>query len=949
MMERMRRHGLWRLVALPVILGLFSLGCQNLQEWGASPSAGPADRLFDYRQTELDNGMTVLTLEDFSCPIVAVQVWYHVGSKDERPDRQGYAHMFEHMMFKGTDRVGDDEHFKLINRVGGTLNAGTYFDWTFFYETLPADQVELALWLEAERMNFLRIDQQAFDTERNVVEEELRMYENRPYGTLMKKLLPGLFEVHPYRWPPIGNLAHLRATSVGDLRAFWRRYYVPDNAVLVIVGAISHENAQALAERYFGWVPSQGEPPRVTVREPAWEEPRTIVIDDENAPAGLVSRVWRTVPRGHADEVRLDLLAEILGGGKSSRLYRDLVADKQWAVEAQASTWNLQQDGLFFVDITQAEGTDPNAIAAAVTEQVDVLRERPITEDELTKARNQMLKGVVTQNLSIDSKARLLGSTTIDTGDPSKVNALLDEIRAVTLKDLRAVARRYLSPQRCTTFVVLPNKQGMQAGSKDDETAAVTAQPEASPPPPGRPGVERPEDWPAEPPMGPLVSQTPMPRYERFEHANGLRVLVVPNHEVPFVTVMLGLLDGAWSEAKPGTANLAMQMLTRGTTEHNEADLARLLDENAISLYGSASMDAATVRADCLTDSLDLAVELLAEVALQPTFAEEEFEKLRLQELTGLAIQQADPRYLADKVYREALYGRHPYARTVSGEPEDVRALAADDLRSWWAQAARPGRAVLIFAGDIKPARARELTDRYLGHWPAAARDERPRLPEPPTIDQRRILLVDMPGSAQCQIRVGCRSITRQDQPDYFISRVVSNYFGGTFDSRLNKSIRVEKGLTYGARGGYAAHRFAGEFTISTFTKTEAVVEAVGAIFDELDRLLAEPPAPDELADTKSYFLGSFVRNRETPQAVANDLWLIESHSLKPDYLQTLLAEIAKTEAGDCRALVQETLDPGQMIVVVTGDAAKIRPALEEIAPVTVVQPPQPESGDPPR
>jgi len=914
----------------------------------SSAATGP---LFDYRKTELDNGLQVITLEDFSCPIVAVQLWYHVGSKDERPDRQGYAHMFEHMMFKGTDRVADDAHFKLINRVGGTLNAGTYFDWTFFYETVPADQVELALWLEAERMNFLRIDQEAFDTERKVVEEELRMGENRPYGTLMKKLLPAMFSVHPYRWPPIGNLAHLRATSVADLRSFWQRYYVPNNAVLVLVGAIPHDRALALAEEYFGWVPKQPAPPRVTVREPRWYQAKTKIIDDENAPAGLVSRVWRTVPRGHPDEVPLDLLAEVLGGGKSSRLYRELVADKQWAVEAQASTWNLEQDGLFFVDITQADRTDPNAIVASITRQVERLRTEPIDPAELTKARNRTLKAIVTQNLSVDSKARLLGSTTIETGDTEKVNAVLDEVRSVTVEELQAVARKYLSDEHCMTFIVLPNKKGMAAATKDDESAQVTAPKEINPPPPGRIGVKRPEDWPAEPPIGPLTPQTPMPKFTRLERDNGLTVLVVPNHEVPFVTVMLGLLDGAWSETKPGTANLAMQMLTRGTARHSEAELARILDENAISLSGAASMDTAAVQADCLTESLDLAMELLAEVVTEPTFVPEEFEKLQQQELTALAIQQADPRYQVTKVYRQALYGEHPYARTVSGEPEDVQALTVEDLRAWWASAMQPNKAVLIFAGDIEADRAVGLTDRYLGRWRKtdadAGRPEPPVLPEPPTIDRRRILLVDMPGSAQCQVRVGCRSITRHDQPDYFISRVVTNYFGGSFESRLNRRIRVEKGLTYGARGSYIARRFDGELTISTFTRTDAVAETVRTIFEELDRLLNEPPTDEELNDTKSYFLGSFVRSRETPQAVADDLWLIESNGLEPDYLRKLLERIAATTAQDCQALARRTIDPDRMIVVVTGDAAKIRPALEQIAPVTVITPATPAQPQP--
>ncbi|MBN1817242.1 MAG: insulinase family protein [Sedimentisphaerales bacterium] len=928
-----------RWIVLPIFLSFFLTSCENLLNTPSRSPSSAQDRLFDYQKIELENGLQVITMEDFSTPIVAVQVWYQVGSKDEQPDRQGYAHMFEHMMFKGTDRVGDEEHSKLINKVGGSLNAGTYFDWTFYYETVPVDQLELALWLEAERMNYLRIDQEAFDTERKVVEEELRMGENRPYGTLYKKVMAAMYKTHPYRWTPIGNLAHLRATSVPDLRNFWTRYYVPNNAVLVITGAVSHKHAQQMAKKYFGWVPSLPEPPRIAVREPKWDGAERIVIKDENAPAAMVDMVWRTVPTGHEDEIPLSLLSEILGGGDSSRLYRDLVADKQWAVSASASTWNLQQDGLFFADAVMADTGDANAIVEILWDHIDRLQKTGVSAEELKKARNQMLKSAVTQNLSIDSKARLLGSTTVETGDTDNVNKLIDRIRSIRREDLQMLAGKYLGKDRVKIFIIEQNKGGMAASVKDDESALITAAPETNPPAPGRPGIARPKDFPAEAPMGKLVSEAPMPKFSRHTMSNGLKVLIVPNHEVPFVTVMLGSRNGAWTEDKPGTANLAMQMLKRGTQKHTEAQLARILDENAISLSGSAAMDTSAVQANCLTDSLDLTMELLAEIVKTPTFNADEFEKLRTQELTGLAIELENPSYLAGKYYRERLYGNHPYARTVAGEIEQVKALTTEDLQQWWAVSLRPEKAALIFAGDITESRALQLAQTHLASWRAPKPPKTISLPALPEPQERTICIVDTPGAAQCQIRVGQRSITRHRQPEYFISRVVTNYFGAGFESRLMQTIRIKKGLTYGARGAYVANHFDGEFTISTFTKNEAVAEAVRTIFEEIDRLGAEPPSEEELNNTKSYFLGSFVLNRETPQAVAEDLWLIESQDLQKDYLERLLKTISETTQKDCVEFVKETLAPERMIVVVTGDAARIKADLETIAPVTVIEP----------
>ena len=896
-----------------------------------------AKPLFDYRQIELDNGLRVVTLEDFSCPIVAVQVWYHVGSKNEQPDRQGFAHMFEHMMFKGTDRVGPSDHFDFIQRVGGTNNAYTSFDTTVYLQTLPVNQLELALWLEAERMNFLKIDQDAFDTERNVVEEELRMRENRPYGTLSKKTFAKLFNIHPYKWTPIGKLEHLRSAGTAELRDFWTQNYVPNNAHLIIVGAVRHAEAQALAKRYFGWIPRWTEPKRVQVREPRQTAPAELVIEDENAPAGLVQVIWRTVPAGHSDEVVLDLLSEILGGGNSSRLYRQLVAESQLAVGASASTYNLEHDGMFFADATQGPNVDLSEIRKVINKNIEKVKAEGVTAEELAKARNQMLKRVVTQNLTIDTKTRMLGLSALVLGDTSRVNTMLDEIRAVKRQDLQRVANKYLTQEQTLTVIVKQNMTGAMAGAKDDETAPITAEREEIAPPPGRKGVDRAEDFPAEAPFAALKAFKPTPEYSSTTLDNGLKVMVVPNHEVPFVSVTLGLLNGAWTETKPGTASMATQMLTKGTAKHTEAALAEELERYAISLAGSAGMDTSQMNANCLSEHLDRTMELLAEVVLEPTFDEAEFDKLRKQVLTALAVQAATPKYLADKEFRKRLYGRHPYARTVTGEPSDVEALEVEDLKLWWDNFIRPDKATLIFAGDIDEAKAVALAKRVLGDWKKGTAWPAPQPADIPTAPDTHIYIVDRPGSAQSEIRVGQLGVTRHQQPEYFISRVVGYYFGGSFNSRLNDTIRVKKGLTYSVFGGYTAQALSGDFKTNTFTKTDSTAETVKVALDEIRRLQTEEPTEKELADTKSYIAGSFVRQRETPQQVARDLWLIESQKLGDDYLERLLDKIAQTTEENCDNLVDDTLNPDKMIIVVVGDAAKIKEPLAKIAPVTVV------------
>ena len=901
------------------------------------PETPAVEKLFDYQQITLDNGLQVITLEDFSCPIVAVQVWYGVGSKNERPDRQGYAHMFEHMMFKGTDLVSEKDQFNLLRKVGGNCNAYTSFDRTVYYETLPANQIELALWLEAERMSFLKIDQEAFDTERKVVEEELRMRENQPYGNVFKKMASEFFTVHPYQWTPIGNIAHLRATSVADLRAFWIRNYVPNNATLIIVGAVEHKKAQTLAKKYFGWIRPEPQPKQVAVKEPPLGGVKHVVIDDENAPAGQVILGWRTVPAGTRDETVLDCLSQILGTGNSSRIYRALVADTQLAVEAGTWTYNLQQDGIFVAEAILAQTADNyDELLDALKTQVETIQKNGVTDAELEKAKNQLLKTLVTTNLQIESKATLLGNAAVTVGDVSKANTMLDEIRSVTKEDIQRAAKQYLPTDRVIQFTVLQN-QGMQNARKDNEEAPITAEPELDAPAPGRDGVKRPSRYPKLPPLAKQDTIDFKFNFSQDHLKNGLTVLVVPNHEVPFVSVMLGLTNGAWTETNPGTAFMALSMLTKGTDKHNESQLVAELDQYAISLSGNATLDTATVSMDCLKEQLDRGMGFLSEVVLEPTFDGMEFEKLLSQQLTELKIKEQDPRYLAGKYFNKELFGQHPYARVVEGSESELAELTAADLKQWWVKFAHPDQATLIFAGDITQDHAVELAKRYLGQWNIAIAKPTVIVPEIQKARATEIYLVDRPGSAQAQIKVGQLGMTRRQQPDYFYGLIAGNYFGGSFHSRLNENLRVKRGLTYASWGYFKPMAQAGTFEISTFTKNESVAETISVILEQIHEFQTVEPTDPEFYDTRSYIVGSFAQNRETPQDVAGDLWMIESQQLEKNYFKQLFSSLEKATKQDCVNLAQKIIKPDNLKIIVVGDAEQLKESLEKIAPVKVI------------
>ncbi len=908
--------------------------------WIATAHAGEEPALFDYRETKLENGLRVLTLEDFSCPIVAVHLWYHVGSKDENPARQGFAHMFEHMMFRGTDRLGPTDHFDHIRRTGGDCNAYTAFDQTVYIQTLPAHQLELALWLEAERMSFLKIDQTSFDTERKVVEEERRLGLNRPYGTILEKLMSEMFTVHPYRWTPIGSIPHLRAASVQELRDFWTTYYVPNNATLVIVGAVQHEQAQSLAQRYFGWIPRYPDPPRVTVQEPPLKA-RAVSFKEDNAPAPAVGVVYRGVPLNHPDEPLLQLTMTILGGGESSRLYRELVAEKQLAVVAAAVAFSMEQSGILAAGAAMTPnpfGASLDKVQDIVLAQIERIRTEPVSERELTKARNQLLRNLVTENLSVESKAGALGRAAVLEGDAKRVNERIRVLRSATAADIQRVAQTYLTPEAALKGRVETNLLGTLLGRKKaEDEAPITATPETQAPAPGRGGLSRPADFPTAPPVGELKDFDPTPKFVTRTLENGLKVIVVQNREVPFVTVQLGLTSGAWTESKPGTASLALQMLTKGNQTRDEGQLADELETYAISLAGSADMDNANVVMSCVSDQLERGMALMGETLRTATFPESEFDKLVKQVRTGLAVSNAEPGYVADRELRRRMFGEHPYSRTPEGELSDLDAIAVADVANWWRTFARPDSATLIFAGDVAPEQAFALAQSNLGAWKAEGDKPVSEMPPAPPRGERRIFLVDRPG-VQSQIRVGQIAV-RRDHPLYFTARMAGEYFGGSFTSRLNETIRVKRGLTYGARGGFQAQRAAGTFTASTFSKTETTVEAVAAIFEEIDRLRSEPPSATELGNTRSNQLGRFAGDRETPQDIARDLWLIESNGLPQDYLQRMLSAYASVTEDACRAAAMQLIDPQQLSVVVVGPAAKLEEELKKLAPVTLVKP----------
>jgi zinc protease len=933
---------------LALCLGfLFFLGCRAQQT--ATPVEADLETPFEahpiaYRHDTLENGMQVITLEDPSTPIAAVQVWYHVGSKDERPDRRGFAHMFEHMMFRGTQNIGPKAHFEYIRRVGGDANAYTSFDNTTYVQVVPSNQVEMVLWLEAERMGFLKINEGYFDIERKVVAEEYRMGREQPYGTVLEQLLERIFREHPYRWSPIGNMEELAAAEASELQTFWNTYYVPNNAALVVVGDVDHAEVLQMAERAFGWIPRYPDPPRVTVREPAQTEPITIKLKERNGPVPIVGVAYRTVPMGHPDAVPLEMLGSILGEGESSRLYRDLVSERDLAMFALSGSMGLEHEGLFAAGaVLRPIGGKPKAAMTAIREHLVRVTEEGVTEGELVKARNGMLRDEVTSQLTVESKAQRLGEAAVLLGDVARVNDRLTQIAEVTRDDLQRVAREYLKPERAIEITVEPSLLGFivdqlkDKPEKEDDAAddSEEIQGEGS----GKPGLVRPEHLGSAPKVAPPLP--PQLQFDATEHVldNGMKVVVLPNHRVPFVACRLGLEYGAHTDPseRPGTAYLALPMLMRGSTDLDYTALTDELDHHAISMSGSADMDSAGLWASAVTPQTERMMRLMAEVVRKPAFSDDELKKLVDQTTTGLAVTERSPQYLADRELRRRVFEGHPYARLPEGNAAALREVEATDIAAWWTSHARPDAAVLYVVGDVEADQALRWAQQYFGPW--SAEGERPvvDVPDPKPPAKTKIYLVDRDGN-QSQIRVGHVGITRKDA-QYEAARVLSEIFGGGFNSRLNDTIRVKKGLTYGAGGGFSADRFAGRFTISTFSKNATVAETVKTILEEVKRIKDEPPTEREQDDAVSYLVGNFPRRHETPMTLAHELWKLHVEGLPRDYFERHLRDLSAVTAENVTEVATALIDEDHLVIVVVGPAKTLESALREIAPVEVVKP----------
>ncbi|OQW47709.1 MAG: peptidase M16 [Proteobacteria bacterium SG_bin6] len=906
----------------------------------AKPAALPVKPLA-FTERTLANGLRVYAVRDPSVATVAVHVWYNVGSKDDPKGRSGFAHMFEHLMFKATRNLVPEQFDRLTEDVGGYNNASTDDDYTNYFETVPANHLERLLFAEADRMASLVVEPGTFAAERDVVKEELRQRVlAQPYGKLLYLYLPEVsYTRHPYARPGIGSLEDLQAASIDDVRAFHATYYRPDNAVLVVAGNFDPAQLDAWVDKYFAPIKKPGSPiPRVTVQEPPRTQPVVRTVYEANVPLPAVAVSYQIPPDRNKDSAALAVLDAVLSAGNSSRLYEALVYREQVAAQAGTFISSREATGTLAAYAIVAGGKSAAAAETSLKREIARLRTAPVSAAELAEAKNQILTEAIKRRETADGKASAIAEAVIIDGDPRAADRRLAEIAAVTAADVQRVARAYLGENQSATIRYLPKT----AQSPKGDSIAVPASVEvASLVPPADIAVVTPapeaQRLQPPPPAAPVVAAVPQPVESRL--SNGLRLIVVEKHELPLAAAVLTVPGGAASdpEGRDGLADLTATLLTKGTTTRSATQIAREIEALGGAIDSDADWDGASVTLTVKSDQLARALPILADVAQHPVFAPQELDRARAQAIDAIQVSLKDPAQLAGYVANRAVFGLSAYGGVANGTPASLKAIDRAQVQAAYAARWRPDQATLIIAGDITPAAARALAEQQFGGWRAPGPAPEPEAVGGP-IPAPRVIVVDLPGAGQAGVVVARRGIRRADDR-YYAGALANAVLGVGFSSRLNQEIRIKRGLSYGAGSTLAARRMAGPISARTQTKNPSAPEVVALIRAEMARLGAEAVPAAELQTRKEVLIGGFGRSTETVEGLAGLVSSYVIDAVPLDELKRYTPAIAGVDPAAVRSTAAQLLDPKEASIIVVGDAKQFVDALRKDYPQLEVIP----------
>jgi zinc protease len=909
----------------------------------AAPAAGSVVvPPLGFQERTLPNGLKIYTARDTSTSNVTVQVWYRVGSKDDPQDRSGFAHLFEHLMFKATKNFPDETFDRLTEDVGGNNNAFTSDDVTAYHETVPANHLQRLIFAEADRLGSLVVNESVFASERDVVKEEYRQgVLASPYGRLFSLFVPAtVYQDHPYRRSTIGSIENLDAATIEDVRRFHATYYRPDNAYLIVAGNFDQAQLDGWINQYFGPLTNPSRPlPVNDVREPEPTGPRETTFYAPNVPLPAVVLAWPAVRYGDPDRAALTVLDGILSTGESSRLYQALIYDQKIASQASSSLDASQQAGAVITYAIMAEGETPEAGLASLRAEAARLRDQPVTAAELAEAKNELVAGALRDRETVEDRASALGWSLINTGDAAAADREVAALQAVTAADIQRVARRYLTDQRSIAIRYLNADDQHPVTAQSVEVGAPVKIADLAPV--GRIFELLPEaQRTAIPAAGPAVDLA-TPAVETFTLANGLEVYVARKPGMPLISARLGLAAGSADDgAKTGLSVLTAGLLTQGAAGRSAPEIAAEIEQLGAQVGASSGPDFSNVSANAPSDVFPRVLGLMADLVRRPDFAAEEVERQRDQSLDGLRVSLSSPGPVAAMAAGRLVYGDAPYGSPSGGTPDSLPGLTREDVVAFHAGRYRPETARLIFSGDITVAQARTLAEQAFGDWRATGPAPAPRAHPAGVATAPRVVVIDQPGAGQAAVYVAMRSIARSDG-DYFPLTLGNTLLGGSFTSRLNQEIRIKRGLSYGTRSNMGVRQDQGAFVASAQTRNDAAVEVADLILAEIARLSNTRPTDSEMTTRQAILSGSFGSSLETVDGLGG---LVANLALYDLPMSDLAAYVDRVEAitpQQVQAAFAEHLPASNASLVIVGDASKFLEALRvkypnvEVIPLT--------------
>jgi len=877
----------------------------------------------DYQRYVLDNGLTLLVHEDHKAPIATVNIWYHVGSKNEHEGITGFAHLFEHLMFNGSENY-QGEWFLPMEKAGGTdLNGTTWFDRTNYFQTVPVPALDMVLWMESDRMGHFvgAITQEGLDEQRSVVQNEKRQGDNRPYGKAGYIQLEGMFpEGHPYRWSTIGSMEDLNAATLEDVTHWFETYYGASNAVLVVAGDVNPDEIFERVKYYFGDIapgPALNKPERWIAKRTESSRDR---MYDEVAQA-RISKSWNTPSFGEEDAVYLEIASEILAGSKNSLLYKRLVYEDQIASSVSAMQLPLEIAGIFEVEAYAKPGVPLSQIETAINEEMAEFLRRGPTRDQLERVKTSYFASLIRGLEKVGGfrgKAQLLATYETYVGDASLYKRDLEIFENATANNVRDAARRWLSSGD-HNLEVIPRAKYQVAEEGADRSQL---------PGPG----EAPE--------------LDFPEIQDYQLENGIRVLQVQRGDLPVVSVSLQFDAGYSADPQDqlGAAGLMSAMLDEGTENYDALEFAARAEELGAVISSGSSLDTSSIGLSALSVNLEDSLELLKEAILNPSFDESELERVRSNWLDQIAREKTEPYSLALRNLPPLLYGdNHPYGIpfTGSGTEESISALTADQLRAFHRTWIRPDNAQIVVVGNLSREEIEPLLNNEFGDWdaPDIERPAKELFPVDP-VEETVIYLMDKPGSPQSLVIGGHLLPPNQDEDREELDMAV-RILGGNFNARLNMNLREDKGWAYGARA--SATSAVGQRPLIYYApvQIDRTVDSLRELIRETNAYIGETPANiEELTRSKDGILRSLPGRYETNGSVAGTLQDILMYDRPLDYVDRYQNELESMTLEDVQQAANAYLMPGNTIWLIVGDLDEIEQPLREagIADVRVIE-----------